>query len=289
MRLLSFTLPNDPAPRTGVLAHDGARVVDLTEIGVASFAEGAARAERLARLASHLLHMPGAVAHAPGAVRLLAPATSLVAVYDAATGVAAAPLAADAASAAGLTPLAPDAAVPLAPGVELGAGLACIVGRPTHDLAPGDAEAHVAGLALVLCWRAGTTRIEAAVLGPWAATLDEFTAPRAAPLAVAVDAALAVNAGVARGGSWAALSAKLAPALADASRRQPLHPGAAVAVVTFEAAREPASSAAGDAGLHQLRGRFSAGSAPGDELVVEATHLGALRARVAPGRHAADR
>ncbi|CAA9469450.1 MAG: hypothetical protein AVDCRST_MAG38-1164, partial [uncultured Solirubrobacteraceae bacterium] len=74
MRLVAFTLVDDPAPRCGVLAHDGARVVDLTEIGVASFADAAARAGRLVRLAAHLLHAPGAAAHLPGAVRLLAPA-----------------------------------------------------------------------------------------------------------------------------------------------------------------------------------------------------------------------
>lgn len=284
MRLLSFTLAGDPALRTGVLAHDGARVVDLTEIGVASFAEGAARAGQLARVAGHLLHAPGAVAHAPSAVRLAAPASALAAVYDAAAAPAATLPAGGGVVPLG-APLGPDATVPVSGGAVLGAGIAAVLGRAARAVPAGEAEPYVAGLALVLCWRDGAGRIESAALGPWLATLDEFTGARAAPVAVSIDAALAVNGAVARGGSWSALAGRVAAAVADASRARALAPGDAVAVVTFETAEDAAGAApSGAAGLHQLRGRHRFGAVPGDEVVVEATHLGALRTRVVSGR-----
>jgi hypothetical protein len=273
MRLVAFTLPADPSPRTGVLAHDGARVVDLTEIGVASFAEGAARAGRLAQLAGHLLHVPGAVAHLPAAVRLLAPVGRLVAVYDSATGRPAPPLAEAPTSGIGAAPEGPESAVPLAPGAALGVGVVGVLGRPAEGLAAGDVEAHLAGIALLVCWRAPSGRLAGAVVGPWLATLDEFPPAKAGPLAFALDAALALNGGLARGGSWAALTGKLAGAVAAASAQGHLVPGDAVGVATFETGGDDAD--------------VPPGSSPGDEVVLEATGLGALRAYVAPGLGAA--
>jgi 2-keto-4-pentenoate hydratase/2-oxohepta-3-ene-1,7-dioic acid hydratase in catechol pathway len=89
---------------------------------------------------------------------------------------------------------------------------------------------------------------------------------------VEVDAALAVNGGVARGGPWVALTGKLAGAVAAASAQARLAPGDAVGVATFEAAGDDASP----------------GASPGDEVVLEATGLGALRAFVAPALRAAS-
>jgi 2-keto-4-pentenoate hydratase/2-oxohepta-3-ene-1,7-dioic acid hydratase in catechol pathway len=274
MRIVAFTLPGDPVPRSGVLAHDGARVVDLTEIGVGTLAEAAARVPQLARVAAHLLHVPGAVAHQPAAVQLLAPVERLVAVYDARTGEPAPPLAATSASAAASRPLGPGEPARLSPDALVGVGVACVLGRPAASLALVDVEAHVAGLTLLVCWRvAGHRSIEAAAAGPWLVTLDELADGRTAPLAVDLTAVVALNGEPLRGGSWAPLTAKLAPAVADASARAALQPGDAVAVATFELA--------GD--LLRPDATVLPGAVPGDEVVLEVEHLGLLRARVAPG------
>jgi hypothetical protein len=73
VKLVSFVRPNAVEACVGLLSADGARVADLTAIGLEDIYAALPRFSQLGRLATHLIQAPGAVAYPVGNVRLLAP------------------------------------------------------------------------------------------------------------------------------------------------------------------------------------------------------------------------
>ena len=73
VKLVSFVRPNAADACVGLLSADGARVADLTAIGLEDIYAALPRFSQLGRLATHLIQAPGAVAYPVGSVRLLAP------------------------------------------------------------------------------------------------------------------------------------------------------------------------------------------------------------------------
>jgi len=273
MRLLSFLAPPDPTPRVGLLAHDGARVVDLSAVGVGDMFDAVARVWELGRVAAHLVHAPGALSHPLAAVRLLAPLPS------ARTAWVDDPVAATAGASRGLPLLAEapfgvryaDPAPILASGDALPAGAAggiarlgvgVVIGREARGLTEARVEQAIAGYCVAALWAANEDDAYTAA-GPWLVTGDELRGRRVGPAMLDLAATVAVNGRVTWSGSCTAAAGGGA-LLAQVSASYTLRPGdlLGVGVVSLPAATGGVRLAAGD------------------DVVFEVERLGALRCRV---------
>jgi hypothetical protein len=177
--LVTFVRPGGAAigesARVGLLSADGARVADLTAIGMEDVFAALPRVAQLERLVTHLTATPGAVTYDVGSVRLLAPVPYARMVREvvavAADGAEAQALAfGDPREIAG-----PGSHVSVSASELLAVGVVAAIGTGGRDLSPDQGAAHVAGVTLFAEWRSHDPDAEVAgdriVMGPALATV----------------------------------------------------------------------------------------------------------------------
>ena len=173
----------------GLLSADGARVADLTAIGMEDVFAALPRVEQLARLRTHLTATPGAVSYDVGSVRLLAPVPYARLVRDVA---AVAPDGADAGALRFSDPreiAGPGAQLSVNRSERLAVGVIAAIGTGGRDIAAPNGVAHLAGVTMFAEWRTADPDAEVAsdrllsgpALAPMMALTDDAELLLAAP------------------------------------------------------------------------------------------------------------
>jgi len=186
----------------------------------------------------------------------------------------------------------PDAEIPISPGCErfdYEIEVAAVIGRAGADLAPDEAERHIAGDTIFCDWSArdlqarestiglGPAKAKdgATSIGPYLVTPDELK-PHRAGKGYRLGMRAAVNGRPHGGGSWADIHWSFGQMLAYAARGTQLRPGDVIGSGTVGTGciLELAHLHGSDA-YPWLR--------PGDEVTIEIDRLGALTGRIVPG------
>lgn len=188
--------------------------------------------------------------------------------------------------------LGPDADVPISPGCrafDYEVEVAAVIGRAGSDLAPADADAHIAGYTVFCDWSArDVQRHESTIglgpakgkdgatsIGPVLVTPDELE-PHRDGKGYRLSMRAAVNGRDTGGGTWADIHWSFGQMLAYASRGTRLLPGDVIG-----------SGTVGTGCLLELSGLHGSERypwlQPGDVVTIEVEQLGALTGRIVEG------
>lgn len=186
----------------------------------------------------------------------------------------------------------PVADIPIAPGsaqFDFELEVAAIIGRGGSDIAPADAEDHIAGYTIFCDWSARDVQMRemrvglgpakgkdtATSLGPWLVTPDELEPYRTAS-GYDIGMSVSVNGREYSTGTWGTIYWTFAQMIAYASRGTQLRPGDVIG-----------SGTVGTGCILEL-GRVHGGDAypwlaVGDVVDIEVEHLGSQRGRIVAG------
>jgi hypothetical protein len=172
--LVTFVRPGGAATgegaRVGLLSADGARVADLTAIGMEDVFAALPRVAQLERIVRHLTATPGAVTYDVGSVRLLAPVPYARVVREAAT-VSAGGAEASALSFGDPREIAgPGTHISIGATELLAVGVVGALGTGGRDIGAEQGASHIAGITMFAEWRGADPDAEVAsdrlVMGP---------------------------------------------------------------------------------------------------------------------------